>query len=222
MKIQKAIALALGIAAFAGLSGAAMASSPGQGITPIGPPPGPAIPAPQVLVVSTSTPYSITGSTTGIAGTVEESVYQNTHTGDLTFTYQFTSASTNANGDEVLQLATSSYKGFLVGTAQSPLGPLGVGSMISTSTSESPGGAIDWNFLPGGDYTSYLLIVTTNATRLKSGVVTLQDGGSTGAISGFYAPAVPEPGTVAAFVITGLGILLMVATSRRKSASLKI
>lgn len=101
------------------------------------------------------------------------------------------------------------------------VGQLANGGTVAADTADrknsSGGRVIGFNFNNGvgAGQTSYLLVVTTDATKYGAGRIAFQDGSNV-TIAGL-AP-VPEPGTIAAFAVTGLGILLLAATARKKQS----
>jgi hypothetical protein len=210
MNTRKAITSILAVGVFSALATAAYA---GGGVTPL--PAGTSIGAPGasnfsgLSYVNSTGPELVDGQNhlgvTVFTADVIEKVFKNA-SGDLTFTYKIH----QLTGD-VQNLVASSFLGYTTTVGEKGTGTAG------SSTGVSNDGFGDVNFTLTGvtsGVSSYLLFISTDATKYAMGNIALQDSGN-GDAAGF-APAAPEPATLVAFAITGLGIMLMMLSARRK------
>jgi hypothetical protein len=217
MMVRRAITLIAGFSAAFAVAGAAFAAGPGEGITtlPVGSPgvtPSGSTAAASQNLLATISNESFTAAT--FSGLVTENVYQNTSNGDLTFTYQFTNNSGSPDG--IARMSVSNYSPMYT----TDVSQLANGGTVSSDSADrliaSGGNVVGWDFFKGVGQgaQSYLLIITTDAKAYGNGQIAFQDGSNV-TVRGL-APTVPEPGTIAAFVVTGLGIFLLAATSRKR------
>lgn len=217
MMIIRAITVASSFAAILAVAGAAYAAGPGEGVTalPVGSTgvvPSTSVNAASQTLLASMSNESFSAAT--FSGLVTEDVYQNASNGDLTFTYQFTNNSGSPDG--ISRMSVSNYSPKYT-TDVSQLVNGGTASSDSADRLNASGGnVVGFNFASGvaQGSQSYLLVVTTDATAYGNGQIAFQDGSNV-TVKGF-APTVPEPGTIAAFAVTGLGILLLAVTSRKK------
>jgi hypothetical protein len=217
LNIRKSVALISVIGAISALASAAYAGGPGVGVTPLpagGSPTPVGAPLPvlggQTQVATETTTFTglNSHSVTEYTGSLTQTVWKNVSNGFLTFTYQFSEAAGSATSIE--NMAASDFTGWLVGVGQSASG----GTKAAT-TAQGPLSAVTFNFI--GSFkgvTSYLLIISTNAIGYDNlGNVSFNDSGTANVPA--YEP-VPEPVTLAAFAIMGLGIMLVMLRTRRK------
>jgi hypothetical protein len=140
--------------------------------------------------------------------------------GGLTFTFLLNNnASTpmnpNTTEDALTRITDSLFSGFqtsafyVTGTGAAP---------TEADRSTGVGGTVGFMVSVPGGGSSDLLVVRTNATGYTAGVAGISDGTTVNVAS--YAPttaAVPEPGTYAAFLVGGLGVLGLMVGARKRS-----
>jgi hypothetical protein len=223
MNIRKAISVMTGAAGIALLATGAFAATTGEGNVSltsgsVSVPVGTSVtPAAQTLLASETVPFNGTNGLSQVvfSGNLYAAVYQNTTTKFLTFVYQFENSS--GSPDSILRLTSSSFTGFTTAVGQSTLDLLGgTGAVNAASTADrNTPDVVGFNFLDNPGTESDLFYVTTNATSYTPGSVSLIDGGVASLVA--YAPAVPEPSTIAAFMVMGLGILALAVRARRRT-----
>jgi hypothetical protein len=140
-------------------------------------------------------------STTSINGSVLESVYQNTKTGGLDFTYQIQAGATST--DKVHEIDAFNYTGFSVSLAytgsgnaplQANLQPAGDQAQVFFYNSSTDNGV-------AAGASSAMIVLQTNAQNWNSAGNTIVHDGDALVLGG-YSPAVgssvsaPEPGTL--------------------------
>jgi hypothetical protein len=223
MNIRKAISVMAGVAGVMLVAGAASAAGPGVGTvslpinTAITPIPGASVSAAsQTLLASTS--QSVNASTGLWTGELYSAVYQNTSTGFLTFVYQAYDGPTSPvlpTGD-ILRLSTINFNGYTTAIGQSSTNLLGAATptIAATEADRDAGPTIGFNFLATPGTETDLLFITTNAKSYSTGQSFLQDGGQ--AQYATFEPT-PEPSTIAAFAVMGLGVLGLIVRARRRT-----
>jgi hypothetical protein len=139
-------------------------------------------------------------------GEYEQWVYSDSVTGDLDFVTRVTNDPTSADAVDAVSL--TDYAGFTTDVAWLPASPGTVIPLIEDR--QASGDTIDFTYtgptgqiMPG--VTAFDTIVKTNATRYTTGTINLIDGGVS--TDPAFAPAVPEPGSLALLATGGLPLL---------------
>lgn len=167
--------------------------------------------------------YATTVGTT--SGDIESAVYNDN--GTLDFYYQI--ANNASSADAILLVTATNFSGFTTDGGFRSDGSTLTGTTFVDGTlppltvdSSSTGSVIGFTFFPptsagpeiGPGMTSYVLIISTNATAFTAGNVSIISGGTfTGAAfqpTGSTAPS-PEPGSA---VLLGLGVIGLAALRR--------
>jgi len=220
MNIRKAISVMMGTLGVAFMATSAHAVlPPGQVLVPVLVPGTSAVPGvvgpPPVTVLladETNPVLFAAGVTPTFGGKVESTVYSDA-TG-LLFEYQFTANATPT--DTVVTLSPGVFFGpIAVGQAGAATGAAQVVSYKSTGTVSFQGFNLLQCIPPGTS--SDILYIQTTSTAFTNGSAGLSD--NVGGTAGVYVPA-PEPSSIAAFVVMGLGILALAVRARRRTVSM--
>jgi hypothetical protein len=134
--------------------------------------------------------------------------------GTLDFFYQL---SVTSGTDTIGRITMSSFGGFLtsVGYSTDVFGPFVAGTRIPDTADRTTDPVVGFNYtVPPTDVisagqTTDVLVISTNAKFWKSGTASPHDG--SGAIVPSFAPAVPEPTTMA---LLGGGLLALAGIRR--------
>lgn len=165
--------------------------------------------------------YTTTAGTT--SGAIESAVYRDN--GTLDFYYQI--AVNAISSDAIARMTATAFAGFLTDAGFRTDGSSLAGTTF-VDGSEQPvsadsnlsGAVIGFSFFPptepnpevGPGSSSYVLIISTNATTFDAGNVSISDGG-TATVDAFQPTisTVPEPSTV---VLLGFGVIGLAALRR--------
>jgi hypothetical protein len=171
--------------------------------------------------MSSSFSYSSTAGTT--SGFVYSAVYNDG--GTMDFYYQVVNNASSATS--IAQLSAFDFAGFTTNAAFLTDGASLTGTGFTNGTvpaqltNVESGSTVNFDFntpsetgVVGPGQTSYVLVISTNATHYTAGGDSVQDAGSSGTLAAFQPGTVPEPGTLG---LLGLGLIAFAAVRRRFS-----
>jgi hypothetical protein len=137
-------------------------------------------------------------------GTYEERVYIDTVTGKLDFVLNF-----SVTSGIIEHLSTSSFANFTTDVGYLNDGNIAPNDISRSSIAGDNGATVEFNFKAGIGVTSGqsadTMIIKTNATMIDPGEIGLIDGTSSPPLAGF-APALPEPSSLALLATGALGL----------------
>lgn len=172
-----------------------------------------------------SSPFSYTTTSGTNMGFIYSAVYDDA--GTLDFYYQVINDASSATA--LARMTATDFMGFTTNAAYRTDGSTlaGTGFINGTNApvtadSNIDGSVIGFSFYPptgppaeiAPGESSFVLIISTNATQFAAGNASIIDGG-TDTVSAFQPSSVPEPATLG---LLGLGLIGLAGLRRRRSA----